>query len=623
MWKIRGRPSFGAGQLDIEQAAISGAQLKTVGHRRRLFVSAHGFWDSRVAAAGGRQDRAAGGGAGRADRARSRPGPPELIEELAGGPLSPLPAPLARRRRGRSRPRPSWPSRLWPRATARAPGAPWSPRRAACSAPTSRRGRAGDLRRRAIGGGRRLRAAGESQRAREEGFLVDGRWSFASGISHSDWMLGGCIVHGEDGPELLAGERPDVRLMAMAKSRTRGDRHLERLGPLRHGQPDVDAEEPAGSRRAGGLAVHRPPREQGAALRLPPVRAAGPGDLGRRPGDRPGAIDDLLALAAGKRPAPGARSLAERSTVQAELARAEASLRAARALALEQISAGLGCSREGRGPPDELKLGLRLAATHATETAAEVATAMYRAGRRELDLFGQSPPAALPRRQRGNTAHDGRPGHLGADGAPPVRPADRHLSALVPRATATGALARVWRDELSEKDLPRRAAACRPRPRPGAGGLRVLSPHPATASNRSPPREILEATKTAASEAKSVHISGSIISEGKPITLDMELLAGKGGKGKIGQEGFTIYADPDRRLRLHQRQRRLLQARRRRRRGPAAAGTLAEGARQQRRTGLAGLPDEPQQADRQRPGQPRDARPRARPRRSTARRRSH
>jgi hypothetical protein len=52
--------------------------------------------------------------------------------------------------------------------------------------------------------------------------------------------------------------------------------------------------------------------------------------------------------------------------------------------------------------------------------------------------------------------------------------------------------------------------------------------------------EILEATKTAASEAKSVHIKGSIVSEGKPITLNMELLAGKGGKGTIGQEGFTI-----------------------------------------------------------------------------------
>jgi hypothetical protein len=54
------------------------------------------------------------------------------------------------------------------------------------------------------------------------------------------------------------------------------------------------------------------------------------------------------------------------------------------------------------------------------------------------------------------------------------------------------------------------------------------------------PTEILQTTKEAASKAASVHISGSIVSGGKPITLDMELLAGKGGKGKISQEGFTI-----------------------------------------------------------------------------------
>jgi hypothetical protein len=54
------------------------------------------------------------------------------------------------------------------------------------------------------------------------------------------------------------------------------------------------------------------------------------------------------------------------------------------------------------------------------------------------------------------------------------------------------------------------------------------------------PSQILEATKAAASKAASVHISGTISSNGKPISLDMELLAGKGGKGKISQEGFTI-----------------------------------------------------------------------------------
>lgn len=54
------------------------------------------------------------------------------------------------------------------------------------------------------------------------------------------------------------------------------------------------------------------------------------------------------------------------------------------------------------------------------------------------------------------------------------------------------------------------------------------------------PTQILEATKAAASKAASVHIAGSIVSEGKSIALDMELLSGKGGKGKISQEGFSI-----------------------------------------------------------------------------------
>src|SRR4051794_28958302 len=53
-------------------------------------------------------------------------------------------------------------------------------------------------------------------------------------------------------------------------------------------------------------------------------------------------------------------------------------------------------------------------------------------------------------------------------------------------------------------------------------------------------KEILEATKAAASTATSVHIRGAIVTEGKPITLDMQLLKGKGGKGTISQEGFTI-----------------------------------------------------------------------------------
>jgi hypothetical protein len=54
------------------------------------------------------------------------------------------------------------------------------------------------------------------------------------------------------------------------------------------------------------------------------------------------------------------------------------------------------------------------------------------------------------------------------------------------------------------------------------------------------PTQIIAAAKSASADAKSVHISGSIVSGGKPISLDMKLVSGKGGKGQIVLEGLSI-----------------------------------------------------------------------------------
>lgn len=54
------------------------------------------------------------------------------------------------------------------------------------------------------------------------------------------------------------------------------------------------------------------------------------------------------------------------------------------------------------------------------------------------------------------------------------------------------------------------------------------------------PEAIVAAAKQAAAGAASVHVSGSTVSEGKPISLDMELVSGKGGKGRITLEGLAI-----------------------------------------------------------------------------------
>ncbi len=54
------------------------------------------------------------------------------------------------------------------------------------------------------------------------------------------------------------------------------------------------------------------------------------------------------------------------------------------------------------------------------------------------------------------------------------------------------------------------------------------------------PAEILAATKVAADSASSVHVSGSLVSDGTPITLDMDLIAGKGGRGQLSQNGLSF-----------------------------------------------------------------------------------
>ncbi len=54
------------------------------------------------------------------------------------------------------------------------------------------------------------------------------------------------------------------------------------------------------------------------------------------------------------------------------------------------------------------------------------------------------------------------------------------------------------------------------------------------------PAQILAAAKAAAARAASVHVAGSMSDEGKPVSLDMELESGKGGKGTIALEGLSL-----------------------------------------------------------------------------------
>jgi hypothetical protein len=54
------------------------------------------------------------------------------------------------------------------------------------------------------------------------------------------------------------------------------------------------------------------------------------------------------------------------------------------------------------------------------------------------------------------------------------------------------------------------------------------------------PTEIVAATRAAGENASSVHVSGSIVSASAPITLDMDLVRGKGGRGQLSEGGLSF-----------------------------------------------------------------------------------
>ena len=90
-------------------------------------------------------------------------------------------------------------------------------------------------------------------------------------------------------------------------------------------------------------------------------------------------IDELVDLAGGKKPSGSARPLASRAAAQSEVARAEATLRSARAFYYEAIETAWQ-EALGGSLSTESRRDIRLATTHATHASAEAVDRMFHLG---------------------------------------------------------------------------------------------------------------------------------------------------------------------------------------------------------------------------------------------------
>jgi alkylation response protein AidB-like acyl-CoA dehydrogenase len=205
------------------------------------------------------------------------------------------------------------------------------------------------------------------------GLVVNGDWQWGSFSQHCTWLGGGCLVVGDDGkpsPRADGLATPFVffepeQVELLDTWRVAG---LKGTGSTDYRARDAFIPEGRWVQFLGTAPVVDAP-----LYRFPFIGALALGVSAVTIGLARRAHAELIAIAGGKRPSGSGRTLAERSAVQAEVARAEAAFRSARAFVREVIHNAWGSDDV------EHRRLVRLAATDATTRAAYAVDLMYTA----------------------------------------------------------------------------------------------------------------------------------------------------------------------------------------------------------------------------------------------------
>jgi alkylation response protein AidB-like acyl-CoA dehydrogenase len=206
----------------------------------------------------------------------------------------------------------------------------------------------------------------------DAGYNVSGRWSFASGCTHSRWRMGGTIVVG-DRPELLPSGTPDVRSVLFRAEETAIHETWDTTGLRGTGSHDFEVRDLDVPRERTFSLLSGSPRHDGYALPFFGFLASGVAAVGL--GIARAALDTITAIAIDKKLPGGKKTVAHREVVQLEVARAEGRLEAARG----HLFAALATAARDVGDL-RARAKLRIAACHAASEAAAVAATAYELG---------------------------------------------------------------------------------------------------------------------------------------------------------------------------------------------------------------------------------------------------
>ena len=203
------------------------------------------------------------------------------------------------------------------------------------------------------------------------GYAVTGRWGFGSGINHADWVVGGCVVAGTEGEEIIA---------VVPKSETTVHDNWYVAGLQGTGSCDFSLTDVFVPNRRVLKRLLEPGRRGGDLYRLPPLlfvsNELSPVAVGiaRR------AVDDMYELARATTRKVGGVSLGERAAFHKDMGRAEARLRAVEVLYRDAVARTWATAAEGLDALQPLVPRLLAQHTYVVEECTDLVARIFRYG---------------------------------------------------------------------------------------------------------------------------------------------------------------------------------------------------------------------------------------------------
>jgi alkylation response protein AidB-like acyl-CoA dehydrogenase len=216
-----------------------------------------------------------------------------------------------------------------------------------------------------------------------DGYLVNGRWAFSSGIVHADWLIGAFKPDGDGSAADTADEAgpgyPRTVVFCIPKAQAEVIDNWHVAGLQGTGSLDFSVDGgfvpeqftyDLGTPAVRGGPLFRLGMPAFVSNEVPPLSIG----LARR------AIDDMTEIATHTARFPGGPTVSERAVFHKELGRAETRVRAARAVHREAMARAWDIAAAGDIPGDDVQLAVTTASVYAVETCAEVVSDLFRYG---------------------------------------------------------------------------------------------------------------------------------------------------------------------------------------------------------------------------------------------------